>query len=80
MASRIQPRSYGLDPWWWSGTVTTKQKVVRVINGLPEDASIEDAMERLLFLAKIEKGIQQADAGQTISHAEVKGRMAKWLK
>lgn len=37
-------------------------------------------MERLLLLAKIERGIQQADSGQTISHAQVKERMAKWLK
>ena len=37
-------------------------------------------MERLLFLAKIERGLQQADAGQTISHSKVKERMAKWLK
>ncbi len=37
-------------------------------------------MERLLFLAKIEKGLRQADSGQTVSHAEVKERMAKWLK
>jgi predicted transcriptional regulator len=50
------------------------------VQGLPEDASIEDAMERLFFLSKIEKGIQQADSGQTFSHAEVRERMAKWLK
>ena len=37
-------------------------------------------MERLLFLAKIEKGIQQADVGQTIPHARVRDRMAEWLK
>ncbi len=37
-------------------------------------------MERLLFMVKIERGLQQADAGQTISHAQVKERMSKWLK
>ena len=37
-------------------------------------------MERLLFLSKIEKGLLQADAGQTISNHEVKERMARWLK
>lgn len=57
-----------------------KDKVVHAVQGLPEDASIEDAMERLFFLSKIEKGIQQADSGQTFSHVEVRERMAKWLK
>jgi len=60
--------------------MTTKERVLQAGNSLPEDASIEDVMERLLFLAKIERGLQQADAGQTISHSKVKERMAKWLK
>ena len=60
--------------------MTTKEKMLQTVQELPDDASIEDAMERLLFLAKIEKGIQQADAGKTVAHAQVKERMAKWLK
>jgi predicted transcriptional regulator len=60
--------------------MTTKEKLVHAVEDLPEDATIEDAMERLLFMAKIERGIRQADAGQTIPHAEVRERMAKWLK
>jgi hypothetical protein len=60
--------------------MTVKEKVVYAVQELPEDASIEDAMERLFFLSKIEKGIQQADAGQTLSHIHVRERMAKWLK
>ena len=51
-----------------------------MLQDLPDDASLEDAMERLLLLAKIERGIQQADAGQTIDHTKVTERMAKWLK
>lgn len=48
--------------------MTEKERVLQALKDMPDDASIEDAMERLLFLAKIEKGIVQADAGQTISH------------
>jgi predicted transcriptional regulator len=60
--------------------MTAKQKVMKAVRGLPDDASIEDAMQRLLFLAKIDRGLQQADAGQAIPHAQVKEKMAKWLK
>ena len=60
--------------------MTTREKVIRAVQDLPDDASVEDAMERLLLLAKIERGIQQADDGQTIAHSQVKERMAKWLK
>jgi len=60
--------------------VTTKQKVLEAVRGLPDDATFEDAMQRLLFLAKIDRGLQQADAGQTVPHTQVKEKMAKWLK
>jgi hypothetical protein len=60
--------------------MTTKQKVIKAVRALPDNASIEDAMERLLFLAKIEKGVFQADSGKTLSHAQVKEKTAKWLK
>lgn len=60
--------------------MTTKEKMVHVVADLPDDATIEDAMDGLLFLAKIEHGIEQADAGQTIPHAQVRERMTKWLK
>jgi len=60
--------------------MTTKEKILQAVSDLPNDAVIEDAMERLYFLAKIEKGIVQADAGETITHEDVKLRVSKWLK
>jgi predicted transcriptional regulator len=60
--------------------VTTKQKVLEAVRSLPDNATVEDAMQRLLLLAKIERGIQQADAGQILTHGQVKEKMAKWLK
>ncbi|OGV74802.1 MAG: hypothetical protein A3K19_17825 [Lentisphaerae bacterium RIFOXYB12_FULL_65_16] len=60
--------------------MTTKEKMLHAVEELPADATIEDAMERFLFLAKIERGLQQADSGQTVPHTEVRERMAKWLK
>jgi predicted transcriptional regulator len=60
--------------------MTTKQKVIQAVQGLPENASFEDALDRLLLLAKIERGIQQLDAGQSISHEKMKSKMKRWLK
>lgn len=60
--------------------MTTKEKMLKAVSDLPDNASIEDAMERLLFLSKVERGLQEADCGQTLSHAQVKERMSKWLK
>lgn len=52
-----------------------KERVLDAVRGLPDDATVEDAMERLYFLAKIEEGLRQADAGQTVSHKEAKQRI-----
>jgi hypothetical protein len=50
----------------------TKEKVVKAVQNLPNDAPIEDAMEPLLFLPNIEKGLEQADAGETIFTIQVR--------
>jgi predicted transcriptional regulator len=42
---------------------------------LPANATIEDAMERLYFLAKVQRGLEQADAGDTLPHEEAKKRL-----
>ena len=55
----------------------TKSEIIQAIQDLPDDATLEDAMERLYFLTKIERGLAQADAGETISHAEVKARFQR---
>lgn len=60
--------------------MTTKDLVMEAVKSLPEDAAIEDAMEKLLVIAKIERGIEQADNGDTLSHDEVRQRVSKWLR
>jgi predicted transcriptional regulator len=52
-----------------------KTRVLDAVRDLPEDATVEDAMERLYFLSKIEEGERQADAGQTMTQAEAKRRV-----
>lgn len=48
-----------------------KQRILDAVDGLPADATIEDAIERLVFVAKVERGLAQAEAGQLIPHAEI---------
>ena len=57
-----------------------KQTILNVIQQLPEQTSVEDAMERLLLLTKIDKGCGDADEGRTVSHAEAEQRLEKWLR
>lgn len=60
--------------------MTTKESIMKALNELADDATIEEAMEKLLFLYKINEGIEQADRGQTVSNEDAKKRIEKWLK
>ncbi|OFW14430.1 MAG: hypothetical protein A3F70_10755 [Acidobacteria bacterium RIFCSPLOWO2_12_FULL_67_14] len=53
----------------------TRDQMVEAIRELPQDASVDDAIERLVFLAKIEEGLAQLDRGDGIPHDEVKRRL-----
>ena len=42
-------------------TETVKQKILQVVERLPDTATLEDAIERLCFLAKVEEGLRQSE-------------------
>jgi predicted transcriptional regulator len=51
---------------------TEKQRAIEALKTLPDEATMEDAIERLCFIAKIDEGLRQSQAGQLVSHNEVK--------
>ena len=56
-----------------------KQEIQQVLDGLPEDATIEDMMYRLYVRQKLEHAQEDVRAGRVISQEEVEKRMEKWL-
>lgn len=48
--------------------MTSKEKVLTVVKSLDDDASLDDVIERLYLLRKIELGIAQADDGDVMEH------------
>ena len=63
-----------------SHVVLTKEQMLKAIQDLPDDASVDEAVDRLYFLEKIERGIAEAHAGRTVSHEEALRRLSRWLK
>jgi hypothetical protein len=57
-----------VDPGWYRylpmEMPQIKSEIIRAIEDLPDDATVEDAMERLYFLAKIERGLEQSESGK----------------
>ena len=59
---------------------TVKDKVLKALEEMPQDVTFEAIMERLYFLYKIDQGLKQVEAGDTISHEEAKKRIKTWHK
>jgi predicted transcriptional regulator len=61
-------------------TLSMKETILKAMETLPEENAIDEAMERLLILYKIEKGTQDFHEGKTFTQDEVEEMSKQWLK
>lgn len=52
-----------------------RDKIRRVVDGLPPDVTFQQAIERIVFVAKLEAGLAELDAGHGVPHDQVKRRL-----
>ncbi|MEI6886596.1 MAG: hypothetical protein WCO02_19050 [Bacteroidota bacterium] len=57
----------------------TKDKVISGIKRLPDSVTIEEILDQIILLEKIEKGIDQANRGEVFTEEEVEAKVAKWF-
>jgi len=57
--------------------MTIKEKILQAVLQLPEDATIDDAMERLFALAKIECGLGRRNNDESLSQKAFEEGMAQ---
>ena len=55
--------------------LTVRERILQALEDLPSDATFDDAIERLVFLAKIDAGLAELDAGKGVPHDEAKRRL-----
>jgi predicted transcriptional regulator len=55
-----------------------RDKAIETIKELPPEFDLDDLIERLIFVDKVEKGLKQLDEGKTVPHNEVKRITKKW--
>jgi len=58
----------------------TKEKIHKTIDRLPDNLTVDQVIEELILLEKIEEGINDANEGRTFTTEEVKSKLEKWLK
>lgn len=60
--------------------VKTKERVQKLLDGLPDDCSMEDVLYHLYVAQMIERGLADAEAGRTVPHDEVAEELRrKWV-
>lgn len=58
----------------------TKEKLNKTIKTLPESFTIDELIDQLIFMEKIEEGLQESSQGKVISNEDVKSMIDKWSK
>ena len=58
----------------------TKEKLNRTINNLPDKFTIDELIEKLIFIEKVEAGLQESEEGKVVSNDDVKIMIDKLSK
>lgn len=59
--------------------IGVKQEVIKMIQTLPDEVTVDDIMAELYFKSQVDAGLKELDEGKGLSHEEVEKRMSKWL-
>jgi predicted transcriptional regulator len=55
-----------------------KSTVIEALNEFPQKFDLDELLERLIVIEKIDAGLEEANSGEIISHDKVKKMVSKW--
>ncbi len=58
---------------------TAKKEVCKILDQIPDNASLEDIQYHVYVCQKIERGLQDMDDGRVLSREQVEKRMSRWI-
>jgi predicted transcriptional regulator len=58
----------------------TKQLLIQTIDKLPGSFTIDELLDKLIFIEKVNEGLRQSEHGKTVSKKEAEKKLSKWLK
>jgi hypothetical protein len=58
----------------------TKKQVIKTMKEMPNEFSIDEAMDKLIVLNKIEKARKEISEGKGLTTAQAKKQLQRWLK
>jgi hypothetical protein len=58
----------------------TKDKALEAIKQMPQDFELDELIEKLIVIDKLDEGIRQVEEGHTVYHTDVKKKVEEWKK
>lgn len=58
----------------------TKAKLKEQMDNLPDEFSIDELIERLILVEKIERGNRQSESGEILSEDDIDDEIEKWFE
>lgn len=58
----------------------TKKQILSSMKELPESFSVEEIIDKIILLQKIDMGLEQSKDGKVFSENDARKRLKKWLK
>ena len=58
----------------------TREQVIGAINKLPQEFSVEQAIDELILLEKIETGLAQSKTNEVIPDEQLDKELPEWLR
>jgi predicted transcriptional regulator len=58
----------------------TKTQLKDTIDSLPENLTIDQVIDHLVFIEKVQKGLKDSEEGKVYNTSQAKEKLKKWLK
>jgi hypothetical protein len=58
----------------------TKTQIINTLDKLPENLTIDQVVDHLIFIEKVQKGMDDSMNGRINTKEEAKQKLKKWLK
>jgi hypothetical protein len=58
----------------------TKTQLINTLDKLPENLTVDQVIDHLIFIEKVQNGLEDSEKGRINSKEEAKQKLSKWLR
>lgn len=60
--------------------MNAKDEILELMGQISDDLTVDEALEQLQLLYDVQKGLEEANRGEVVSHEDAKQMINKWLQ